>query len=1048
MQKSDARRRVGWHRRGLCLALASVTAGAVAVATPADVLAEPAPDQGATTAWQQGRFVVDDGGVVRRSNVVLERANLAATQSMPLGNGTLGVAEWAADGLTAQLNRADTFPDRKSPGQLVIPGLAALTKAEDFHAHLDLYDGTLVESGGGMTASMYVRADKDELVVDVTGADPSATQTAQVRLWSGRSPQASAAGSLATLAETWTDNRDGGSSGQGFGSLAALTAGGRDVSASVANQRTIQVSFRPKADGSFRVVVGAPHWAGGDALATARTLLAVDPATGTSDEATKASVALRTQHLAWWHDYWNRVGLVKMSSVDGTAEYLENLRTVYLYATAAESRSALPGSQAGAANLFSFSQDQQDWFPAGYWFWNLRMQVAANLSSGAFALDDPVFTLYRENVGNLQQWTKDHMGGRPGICVPETMRFNGNGYYSGSLDNASCEGNIAPSWNARTITSGAEVALWIWQRYLMTDDKAFLAANYPVMREAARFLLSYATVGSDGLLHTFANAHETQWDVNDPVTDIVAMKALFPVVAQAAGVLGTDQDLAGQLTAAATRIPDYPRTDTKTRTKLLTAADDAGGQTMIAPSYEPAAPYHNSENLGLEPVWPYNLIGDDSPLADVAKRTYTARRTVNSPDWSNDPIQAARLGLADQMRSSLLAVTSHYQAYPSGLASLSGGTGDQAYIEQAGVVTTALNEALAQDYDGTLRIAPAWPSDWSADGTVYLQHKTSVNVQVRGGIPTTVAINAGDTHKMTIRNPWPGEAVQIVRGEGDAHPVVVGPTNANLITLDAQAAHTYLVERVDAPSTALPFAPVTGAAATTYKRLGNETIGLASGPQPPPCPVPTQPVLLAWDPTGGATITDASPSHRDGSFVNQSPAYTTDSPTGSAAVLANGGYLSAGTTTMGFLPAATFAIELNVAPGSGYRRIWDWKSPSGGDGDGLLLDLTPTNQLRLITSGTSHTFSTTLPTGTWLNLVVTIDSAGTVTVYLNGNRADATTISEPDPPGVNGCTAGGLHVGADQGGGQVIAGQVDRAAVFSKALTATEVADWQTAAGL
>ncbi len=110
--------------------------------------------------------------VVRRSNLVLTTANVAPKDSMALGNGTLGVAAWAANGFTAQLNRADTFPDRKSLGQVVIPGLAPLSTATDFSGHVDLYDAMLLESGGGMTATAFVRADAPELVVDVTGADP------------------------------------------------------------------------------------------------------------------------------------------------------------------------------------------------------------------------------------------------------------------------------------------------------------------------------------------------------------------------------------------------------------------------------------------------------------------------------------------------------------------------------------------------------------------------------------------------------------------------------------------------------------------------------------------------------------------------------------------------------------------------------------------------------------------------------------------------------------------------------------------------------------
>ena len=95
------------------------------------------------------------------------------SQSLPLGNGSLGVAAWAAGGFTAQLNRSDTMPYRLSPGQVQIPGLAAMTSASNFTGTLDLYNGVLDESGGGMTMQAWVPAGKDELIVNVTGANPS-----------------------------------------------------------------------------------------------------------------------------------------------------------------------------------------------------------------------------------------------------------------------------------------------------------------------------------------------------------------------------------------------------------------------------------------------------------------------------------------------------------------------------------------------------------------------------------------------------------------------------------------------------------------------------------------------------------------------------------------------------------------------------------------------------------------------------------------------------------------------------------------------------------
>src|SRR3954454_13499630 len=130
---------------------AAVAAAAAVTLALAGAVGPAAAATTSTTAWRQGRFHVDVPGVVGRSDVVLGQPNADALQAMPLGNGGLGAAVWSANGLTAQLNRADTLPDRLSPGQLAIPGLAALTGAGDYHGRLDLYAGTFVESGGGMT---------------------------------------------------------------------------------------------------------------------------------------------------------------------------------------------------------------------------------------------------------------------------------------------------------------------------------------------------------------------------------------------------------------------------------------------------------------------------------------------------------------------------------------------------------------------------------------------------------------------------------------------------------------------------------------------------------------------------------------------------------------------------------------------------------------------------------------------------------------------------------------------------------------------------------
>ena len=782
----------------------------------------PAAAATATTAWQNGAFHVDTPNVVRRSDIVLGRPNTQGAQSMPLGNGSLGAAAWAAGGFTAQLNRADTLPGRKSPGQVQIPGLSTLTGAADFKGSLDLCTGVLNESGGGMTLKAWVSATKDELIVDVTGADPNSAQSATVSLWPGRNPQAAASGSIGTLAETWVDNQEAGNSGRTFGSLAALSAGGRNVSAQVVNSTQVKVDFSPNTDGSYRVIVGSPTWADGDAGSTASALLGSD--------ATAAESSLLSSQESWWAGYWADSGVLEADSSDGQAQYMESLRTIYLFMEAASMRGAVPGSQAGVADMFNFSQDQQAWTPSATWLWNLRTQISANMSTGDFALNTPIFNLYQNNLTAIEAWTKQQMGGLPGACVPEVMRFNGNGGNPGAGANAACSEPGSPNWNALDVTSGAEISLYVWQQYQDTGDLGFLRTYYPLMRESATFLLAYQQVGSDGKLHAVANAHETQWAVQDPTTDLAADAALFPVVVRAAQLLGTDTALQAQLTTAEGRIPPWARTDYG-RTQVLAPSADASNNDIIAYSYQPTAQIRNSENIDLEPVWPYDLVTDDpGSLHDLAVRSYDHRAVTGGNDWSMDAIDAARLGLSSEVAARLVSITEGHQVYVNGLSDLGATVGTEGYIEQVSGVATALDEALVQDYDGTLRIAPAWPASWDVSGTVAVQGDTKVDVQVQNGTPVTVAIEAGSSRTMTVRSPWPGRSVQVVNGSSNA--VVVSATTAGTLSVPVGSGQSYLVEQVDSPTTSLPYAQVSGTPATAAKHLGNVQIGLDTSSTP------------------------------------------------------------------------------------------------------------------------------------------------------------------------------------------------------------------------
>jgi len=782
--------------------------------------AETSPVKGATTAWKGGSFHLDTPGVIGRSDIVLSRPNTKANQAMPLGNGRLGVAVWSEDGLTVQLNRVDTLPGRLSPGWVVIPGLSKLTSAADYSGRLDLYDGSFTERGNGMTATVYVQPESDTLIVDITGADPKSPQTALLKLWTPRAPRADTTDKTGFLAEHWMDDKNPGASGRAFGSLSAITADGRDISVAVKDPLTIAVTVTPYPDGHFRILAAAPHYDGKqDIAAIARKAL--------EDRAA-------TEHADWWHTFWHRAGTIRITSPDGTGEYMENLRNIYLFSAAAENGAEIPGSQAGIGDLFSAVRDVHHWDPAAFWHWNLRMQIAANLGAGLPELNEPYFRLYRDNLTSIEKWTTEHMAGRPGICIPETMRFNGPGieYENGQgwdtpVIGLNCDSG-KPYYNARTISTGAEVSYWILEQYLATGNREFLARNFPVMAAAARFLLSYEKPGTDGWNHTQpSNAHETQWDVLDPITDLSARRTLYASTMQTAKLLGQEPALAQELQAALPKIPPFPQTNSTGKLELIPAANTANEQGVIATSYEPGAEQHNVENLGLEPVWPYSLIGDTSPLFALARRTYEHRPYPVNQDWSCDPIQAARLKLGSEVSKTLIKLTETYQTFVNGFANW-GGTVGEFYVEQGGVTATALQEALVQDYDGTIRIAPAIPSSWDFDGSVYVRGKTKVDVQVRSGTPVTVIIEAGTTKKLQLQNPWPGQAVDVL-----AYPTRTAARKADaspVIAFSAIAGKKYLIQRSNAPALNLPFEAVSGTKAAAAKRLGTVQIGIPAQP--------------------------------------------------------------------------------------------------------------------------------------------------------------------------------------------------------------------------
>ena len=150
-------------------------------------------------------------------------------------------------------------------------------------------------------------------------------------------------------------------------------------------------------------------------------------------------------------------------------------------------------------------------------------------------------------------------------------------------------------------------------------------------------------------------------------------------------------------------------------------------------------------------------------------RTYEHRPFRDLATWSYDSIQAARLGLGAEMARRLDSLTQLYQLYPNGMAEMMGNSGEF-YIEQMGIVSVALAEALVQDHGDVIRIGPAIPPDWTVNGTVYVRGNARITVTAVEGKVTAFNLAAASTHTFRVANPWaPGEVLTI---NAKARPLV------------------------------------------------------------------------------------------------------------------------------------------------------------------------------------------------------------------------------------------------------------------------------------
>src|SRR5262249_9414766 len=183
------------------------------------------------------------------------------------------------------------------------------------------------------------------------------------------------------------------------------------------------------------------------------------------------------------------------------------------------------------------------------WNTNINLEMnywpaeVANLSECAA----PLFDLLDDLVLTGRDTAREHYGARGWVLHHNTDLWRGT-----APINASNHG----IW----VTGGAWLSLHLWEHYLFTGDREFLARRaYPVMKEAALFFVDFLIKDpkTGWMISTPSNSPEQGGLVAAPAMDHQIVRALFAATVAAAGVLGVDGDLSARLSELGSKIaPD------------------------------------------------------------------------------------------------------------------------------------------------------------------------------------------------------------------------------------------------------------------------------------------------------------------------------------------------------------------------------------------------------------------------------------------------------------------------------------------------------------
>jgi alpha-L-fucosidase 2 len=763
-----------------------------------------APAQASTTdsAFDQaaGTLKVDYANYMSKHDIVYNRPNTNPLYGLTVGNGRTGAMVWNQNGLTMQVSGVDLSEQSAyaagTANLYTNPGMD--TGYTNYQQRLSLYDGTLITKydsnrtvtimGSPNSEIMGIHVDDSRGGVSSVAFDLSMWDPATVTNMADV-PDLNTWKTISTFSDS---NVAGFSRGQtdanGFGYSMAATVEGANFTTQVVDGRKVRLNITPTSSYTIWLTaasrINAPNR---DSVTQARNQLASVKTTGYA--------TTFNNYKNFWHSFWNK-SFVQYSNGSKDADYMENVYYLSTYMIAAAGFGNYPAHFING--VFRATQDQSKWSNA-YWYWNQRDVYLSFLASDHSDLIDRHNNLYSRNYNALKAYTQTRYG-VDGLWVPETMGWDGN-----------ARGTTGSDYTKNILSTGYEAAYSMYMRYRYTNDTNYLQnVAYPFMRETAKFYSAMLTHDTTNNTYYMANSnsHETYWNVRNAITDLAAVRSIFPLTIQVSQQLGVDSGLRSTWQNVLDHLVPY-----------------VVSNGAYQPHQPPISQTRNNENVSAELIWPYDVTGIGYSDYQTAVNTWNQRPFPYGNVWSNDAVQAARLGLGDQAYNGMKTMLQKYQNYPNGMTNNTNGV-----FEYLGVHLTALNESLLQSYNDKIRVFPAVPTDSSFVGKFTLLAKDGflVSSEREAGEIKYVGLKSQYGKQATVVNPWGTQQVRVRRTSDNA---VVTTSSAGEVTFPTAANTVYVVERTAKPLSNYTSTTLTGTANQGVKTLSGTASALGTAGQ-------------------------------------------------------------------------------------------------------------------------------------------------------------------------------------------------------------------------